>query len=101
MACCSHCFATFELVIVFRALTNYGFAVLNSHLCSWDSYFLKGTIFFCMVVLPLIGREGSETPVFKVLVRALLYGHGFSMMSLSCGCHVILKSYVLRMRFDS
>ena len=54
-----------------------------------------------MVGLPLIDKEGSETPVFKIKVRALLYGHGFTIISLSCGCHVILKSYVLRTRFDS
>ena len=33
--------------------------------------FLKETIFFCIVGLPLFGKEGSGTPVFKILVRAL------------------------------
>ena len=37
----------------------------------WDSYFLKEAIFFCMVGLPLFGKESSETLVFKILVRAL------------------------------
>ena len=47
------------------------FAVLNSHFWCWDSYFLKEAKFFCMVGLPLFGKEGSGTPVFKILVRAL------------------------------
>ena len=54
-----------------RALTNWRFAVLNSHFWCWDSYFLKEAIFFCIVGLPLFGKEGSGTPVFKILVRAL------------------------------
>ena len=54
-----------------RALTNCWFAVLNSHFQCWDSYFLKEAIFFCMVGLPLFGKEGSGTPIFKILVRAL------------------------------
>ena len=29
-------------------------------------------MFFYMVGLPLFGKEGSETPVFKILVGALL-----------------------------
>ena len=29
-------------------------------------------IFFCMKGLPLFGKEGSRTHVFKILVRALL-----------------------------
>ena len=33
---------------------------------------MKETIFFCIVGLPLFGTEGSGTPVFKILVRALL-----------------------------
>ena len=33
---------------------------------------MKETICFCMVGLPLFGKEGSGTPVFKILVRALL-----------------------------
>ena len=28
-------------------------------------------MFFCMVGLPLFGKESSGTPVFKILVRAL------------------------------
>ena len=32
---------------------------------------MKEAIFFCMVGLPLFGKEGSRTPVFKILVRAL------------------------------
>ena len=55
-----------------RALTNWRFAVLNSHFWCWDSYFSKEAIFFCIVGLPLFGKEGSGTPVFKTLVRALL-----------------------------
>ena len=47
-------------------LHNCWFAVLNFHFL-----FLNKTIFFCMVRLPLFGKEGSGTPVFKVLVRAL------------------------------
>ena len=31
---------------------------------------MKEAIFFCMVGLPLFGKEGSDTPVFKILVRA-------------------------------
>ena len=58
--------------ILDRALTNWRFAVLNSHFWCWDSYFLKEAIFFCIVGLPLFGKEGSGTPVFKILVRALL-----------------------------
>ena len=33
---------------------------------------MKEAIFFCIVGLPLFGREGSGTPVFRILVRALL-----------------------------
>ena len=33
--------------------------------------FLKEAILFCMVGLPLLGKEGSGTPVFKILVIAL------------------------------
>ena len=54
-----------------RALTNWRFAVLNSHFWCWDSYFLKEAIFLCIVGLPLFGKVGSGTPVFKILVRAL------------------------------
>ena len=32
---------------------------------------MKEAIFFCIVGLPLFGKEGSGTPVFKLLVRAL------------------------------
>ena len=32
---------------------------------------MKEAIFFCIVGLPLFGKEGSGTPVFKILVRAL------------------------------
>ena len=32
---------------------------------------MKEVIFFCIVGLPLFGKEGSGTPVFKILVRAL------------------------------
>ena len=32
---------------------------------------LKEAIFSCMVGLPLFGKEGSGTPVFKILLRAL------------------------------
>ena len=32
---------------------------------------MKEAIFFCMVGLPLFGKESSGTPVFKILVRAL------------------------------
>ena len=35
---------------------------------------MKEAIFFCIVVLPLFGKEGSGTPVFKILVRALSSG---------------------------
>ena len=59
-----------------RALTNCCFAVLNSHYWCWDSHFMKEAIFFCMVGLPLFGKEGSGTPVFKILVRALGGGGG-------------------------
>ena len=34
---------------------------------------MKEAIFFCIVGLPLFGKEGSGTPVFKILVRALLF----------------------------
>ena len=37
---------------------------------------MKEAIFFCMVGLPLFGKEGSGTPVFKILVRALGGGGG-------------------------
>ena len=60
-----------RLTLHHRALTNWRFAVLNSHFWCWDSYFLKEAIFFCIVGLPLFGKEGSVTPVFKILVRAL------------------------------
>ena len=33
---------------------------------------MKEAIFFCIVGLPLFGKEGSGTPVIKILVRALL-----------------------------
>ena len=32
---------------------------------------MKEAVFFCIVGLPLFGKEGSGTPVFKILVRAL------------------------------
>ena len=32
---------------------------------------MKEAIFFCIVGLPLFGKEGSGTPVLKILVRAL------------------------------
>ena len=32
---------------------------------------MKEAILFCMVGLPLFGKEGFGTPVFKILVRAL------------------------------
>ena len=32
---------------------------------------MKEAIFFCIVGLPLFGKEGSGTPVFNILVRAL------------------------------
>ena len=32
---------------------------------------MKEAIFFCMVGLPPFGKEGSGTPVFKILVRTL------------------------------
>ena len=32
---------------------------------------MKEAIFFCMVGLPLFGKEGTVTPVFKILVRSL------------------------------
>ena len=46
-------------------------AVLDSHFWCWDSYILIEAIFFSMVGLPLFSKEGSETPVLKILVRAL------------------------------
>ena len=33
---------------------------------------MKEAIFFCIVGLPLFGKEGSGTPVFKIQVRALV-----------------------------
>ena len=60
-----------KLPVKTRALTNCWFAGLNSHFWCWDSYFLKEAIFYCMVGLPLFCKEGSGTPVFKILVRAL------------------------------
>ena len=30
-------------------------------------------VFFCVVGLPLFGKEGSGTPIFKILVRALAF----------------------------
>ena len=32
---------------------------------------MKEAIFFCIVGLPLFDKEGSGTPVLKILVRAL------------------------------
>ena len=32
---------------------------------------MKESIFFCIVGLPIFGKEGSGTPVFKILMRAL------------------------------
>ena len=32
---------------------------------------MNEAIFFCIVGLPLFGKEGSGIPVFKILVRAL------------------------------
>ena len=45
--------------MVFRALSNCLFAVLNSHCWCWDS----AAIFFSMVGLPLFDKESSGTPV--------------------------------------
>ena len=45
--------------------------VLNSQFWCWDSYFTKA-VFFCMMGLPLFGKEDSWTPVFKILVSALI-----------------------------
>ena len=42
------------------------FAVLNSGL----PISFKEAIFFCMMGLPIFGKEGSGTPVFKIVVRA-------------------------------
>ena len=51
------------------------FNCLNAELslgCSPElPFFGAGAIFFCMVGLPLFGKVGSETIVFKILVRAL------------------------------
>ena len=33
---------------------------------------MKEAIFVCMVGLPLLGTVGSVTPIFKILVRALI-----------------------------
>ena len=71
-----HSLITVFVFNISRALTNWQFAVLNSHFWCWDSYFLKETIFFCIVGLPLFGKEGSGTPVFKFLVRALIRNIG-------------------------
>ena len=35
---------------------------------------MKAAIFFCIVGLPHFGKEGSGTPGFKILVRALILG---------------------------
>ena len=39
---------------------------------------MKEAIFYCIVGLPLFGQEGSGTPVFKILVRALASKVGIS-----------------------
>ena len=49
-----------------------------------------------MVGLPLIGKEGSETPVFKILVRALgmvMVFYDVIIMWLSCDPEIILFTY--------
>ena len=65
-----------------RALTNWRFAVLNSQFWCWDSYFLMEAIFFCIVGLPLFGKEGSGTPIFKILVRALFCKTNLSIVTI-------------------
>ena len=40
---------------------------------------MKQAIFFCIVGLPLFGKEGSGTPVFKILVRALKFNLLFNL----------------------
>ena len=52
------------------ARSNCWFPVLKSHFWCWDSYFLKEALCFCMEGLPLFGKEGSGTPIFKVLVSS-------------------------------
>ena len=41
---------------------------------------MKEAIFFCMVGLPLFGKEGSGTPVFKILVKALYHMNDHSII---------------------
>ena len=45
---------------------------------------MKEAIFFCIVGLPPFGNEGSGTPVFKILVRALYYDNVESLYGLKC-----------------
>ena len=45
---------------------------------------MKEAIFFCIVGLPLFGKEGSWTPVFKILVRALCYIRYFLLKQYFC-----------------
>ena len=45
--------------------------VPHSHFLVLGLYFLQEAIFFCMLGFLLFGQEGSETPVFKILVRAM------------------------------
>ena len=42
---------------------------------------MKEALFFCIVGLPLFGKECSGTPVFKTLVRALSYGVFLRLLS--------------------
>ena len=43
---------------------------------------MKEAIFFCIVGLPPFGKEGSGTPVFKILMRALM--HAPKLNSIKC-----------------
>ena len=45
---------------------------------------MKEALFFCIVGLPLFGKEGSGTPVFKILVRALCLITLFCISSTAC-----------------
>ena len=74
-----------------RALTNCWFAVLNSHFWCWDSYFLKEAIFFCMLGLPLFGKECPGTPALKIIVRALRGQSDLGSIPVHTVCNKIKK----------
>ena len=54
----------------------------------WDFYCLKEAIFLCnMMGLPHFGKEGSGTPVFNILVRAL----GNTKLNLTTGKYISMN----------